>query len=101
MLTLLANATPDSGTMDWLSSLLELGGVGVCLAWFMFRSEPRLRAIEAAIDRVTRSLIVLSIAIANALEALKWQAAQSIKLQAEPINAELDEAAKARDGKPS
>lgn len=83
---------------SWISPLLQLGGVGACLVWFMFRSEPRLRAIEAAIDRITRSLIVLSFAIANALEAIGWHAAKSIKLQAEPIDRELDDAAKDRDG---
>jgi len=90
-----ADATPSAGaTLDWISPLLQFGGVGVCLVWFMFRSEPRLRAIEAAIDRVTRALIVLSIAIANALEALQWHAAKSIKTQAEPIERELDESAR-------
>lgn len=82
----------DQNPMDWISPLLQFGGVGVCLIWFMFRSEPRLRAIESSIDRSTRSMILLSIAIANALEAIKWKTADSIKLQAEPIVRELDEA---------
>lgn len=97
MLFLAANAiAAPPNPMDWISPLLQFGGVGVCLIWFMFRSEPRLRAIEAAIDRVTRALIVLSIAIANALEALQWHAAKSIKAQAEPIDRELDEASHGR-----
>jgi hypothetical protein len=83
-------------TPDWFTPLLQLGGVGACLVWFMFRSEPRLRAIEAAIDRFSRTLIVLSFAIANALEAIQWHAAKSIKLQAEPIDRELDQAEKGR-----
>lgn len=88
----LSDAVPATGvTLDWISPLLQFGGVGVCLVWFMFRSEPRLRAIEAAIDRVTRALIVLSIAIGNALEALKWHAAGSIKSQAESIGHELED----------
>ncbi len=86
-----AASTPTGATLDWISPLLQFGGVGVCLVWFMFRSEPRLRAIEAAIDRVTRALIVLSIAIGNALEALKWHAANSIKTQAESIGHELED----------
>lgn len=92
LMTATAPAITPSGTMEWLMPLLQFGGVGVCLIWFMFRSEPRLRAIEAAIDRITRALIVLSIAIANALEALKWHAAESIKIQADPIIRELDDA---------
>lgn len=87
----------NNNALDWLWPLLQFGGVGVCLAWFMFRSEPRLRAIESAIDRMTRSMIVLSIAIANVLEALQWHAAKSIKTQSEPIERELDEAQKARE----
>lgn len=97
MFFLAATPAPDGNPMEWISPLLQFGGVGVCLIWFMFRSEPRLRAIEAAIDRVTRVLIVLSIAIANALEALQWHAAKSIKAQAEPIDRELDEASHSRN----
>lgn len=76
---------PQPSVMDWLMPLLQFGGVGVCLIWFMFRSEPRLRAIEAAIDRAARAMIVLSIAIADMLGS------KAIKLQAEPIQKELDD----------
>lgn len=93
----LADVTPQL-SVDW-GSIFQYGGIGLCLGWFMLRSEPRLRAIEASIDRITRALIVLSIAIGNALEALHWHAAKSIKIQAEPIERELDEAAKLRDAK--
>jgi hypothetical protein len=97
---LIADAVTDTNAFGWISPLLQFGGVGVCLAWFMMRSEPRLRAIEAAIDRITRALIVLSISIASALEALHWYAAKAIRVQAEPIEKELDEAAKLRDTTP-
>lgn len=96
ILTTVTTGASNGTTLDWLMPLLQFGGVGVCLIWFMFRSEPRLRAIESSIDRICRALIVLSIAIANALEAMKWHAAESIKLQAHPIERELDDAAEKR-----
>lgn len=88
-----------ANSSEWFGPLLQLGGVGACLAWFMFRSEPRLRAIEAAIDRASRTMIVMTIAIANVLEALKWHSANAVRLQAEPIERELDDAAKLREAK--
>lgn len=101
LLPILAQAAEGaaSSIAPWLGPIFQYGGIGVCLAWFMFRSEPRLRAIEAAIDRVTRGMVVATIAIANALEALQWHAAKSLKVQAETLDRELDDAAKNRGAK--
>lgn len=96
-MNLLAEAPISGESMNWVTALFQMGVAGVLLWWFMSRSEPRLRAIEASIDRITRALIVLSFAISNALEAINWNHASSIKPQAHAIEKELDDAAKARE----
>lgn len=78
----------QTATTEWTTSLLQLGGVGGCLVWFMFRSEPRLRSIEASIDRMSRSLMLIVGSLPSANEAQK--------LQAKGIIQEIDVAAKAR-----
>lgn len=45
--------------MQELSPLLNIGAVGFVLAWFMFRMEPRMRALEQAVDRNTKANLVL------------------------------------------
>lgn len=77
---------------EWTTSVLQLGGVGGCLVWFMFRSEPRLRQIEAAIDRMARSIMLLVGALPSANEAQKQQAKGIIR--------EIDDAAKLRGETP-
>lgn len=96
----LAAATATANSMDWLGPLLQYGGIGACLVWFMFRAEPRLRSIEGAIDRFSRAIIVLSIGIANVLDLLQSidakGAAKSIRAQTDPALKELDDAAAKR-----
>lgn len=75
--------------MSAISPILQFGAVGACLVWFMFRSEPRLRAIEAAIDRMARSILLLVIALPTSN--------QTTKEQAKGIQQELDDAQKARE----
>lgn len=82
----------QTATTEWTTSLLQLGGVGGCLVWFMFRSEPRLRAIESAIDRMSRSLMLLVGSLPSANEAQKQQAKALIR--------EVDDASKARGETP-
>lgn len=82
----------QTATTEWTTSLLQLGGVGGCLVWFMFRSEPRLRAIESAIDRMARSIMLLVGALPSANEAQK--------LQAKGLIREIDDAAKSRGETP-
>lgn len=73
---------------DWITPLIQLGGVGVVLLWFMFKSEPRLRGIEASIDRMSRSIMLLVGSLPSANPAQK--------VQAEGLIREIDDAAKAR-----
>lgn len=75
----LADATAST---EWISPILQLGGIGGCLVWFMFRSEPRLRAIEASIDRMARAILLLVVSLP--------QANSSTKQQAMDIGKELD-----------
>lgn len=86
-----------TGNMEWMNIALQYGPLGFICFWFLFRSEPRLRAIESSLDRQTRANIVTTIAIANALEALKWHSAAALRMQVEPILVELDDAKRIRD----
>lgn len=81
-----------AATTEWITPLLQLGGVGGCLIWFMFRSEPRLRSIESAIDRMARSIMLLVGSLPSANDAQKLQARGLIR--------EIDDAAKARGETP-
>lgn len=87
MFTILADGA--DGLTAIISPLIQLGAVGACLAWFMFRSEPRLRAIEGAIDRMARAILLLVIALPNATAATREQA--------KGIQQELDDAQKTRE----
>lgn len=87
--TLLRATVPPPAT-DWMSTLFQLGACGAVLAWFMFRSEPRLRAIEAAIDRMARAVLLLVVALPGANPASKESAKDILR--------ELDEAEKKRNG---
>jgi hypothetical protein len=49
-----------AGFNPWVS-LTNIGAVGAVLIWFMFRAEPRLKAIEKATDRQTRAMILLTL----------------------------------------
>lgn len=88
MMILAQTAAPN----EWITSLLQLGGVGGCLIWFMFRSEPRLRGLEASIDRMARSIMLIVGSLPSANDAQKLQARGLIR--------EIDEAAKARGETP-
>ncbi len=78
----------DTSVVNWLTPLAQLGGIGGVLIWFMIRNEPRLLSIEAAVDRITRAIIILTLALPDST--------QKVKNQAQAINDELDEAAKLR-----
>jgi hypothetical protein len=68
----------------WIAPIIQFGVGGGVLVWFMFQSEPRLRAIEAAIDRMARAILLLVISIPGAASAAKEQA--------EGIKKEIEEA---------
>ena len=63
--------------------LINLGAVGVVLGWFMFRMEPRLEQIEAAIDRLARAQMLLVVA--------QPDTSPNIRAQAQAILKELDD----------
>lgn len=83
LFTFLAEAASNP---DWIGPLLQFGVGGGVLVWFMFRSEPRMKGIESAIDRNTRSTLLLVIALGPA----------AAKEQANMILQEVNEAEKAR-----
>lgn len=72
---------------NWVQ-IINTAGVAGVLVWFLYKLEPRLRAIESSNDRQTRAIIVLTIAFEGASKASK--------IQAKAIEVELDEAKKAR-----
>lgn len=58
-----------------LTVLVVQGGVaGAVLAWFMFRTESRLKAIEAAEDRMARAHLLLVISMHQSNETAKQEA---------------------------
>lgn len=81
-----------AGEISWVDPLIQLGAVGGVLVWFMFKTEPRLRGVEAAIDRMARSILLLVVSIPHATDTAKEQA--------KGIITEIDDAAKLRDPKP-
>lgn len=74
--------------MSVLGPLANVGGVGAVLGWILWKSDPRLRGIEAAIDRLTRMIAVMLAELPHVIE--------SVKTQCREMQAELDEAARAR-----
>jgi hypothetical protein len=69
--------------MDWLANLqtypwdkpLLPFGIGVAvIAWLLFRTEPRLRQLERAIDRLTRSVLILILTVKMADKSAKEEA---------------------------
>lgn len=84
----MANA---AGPNEWLGLLIQAGVAGVVLAWFMFRTEARLKGIENAVDRMARANLLLVLSLRDVNNAAKNEASAVIK--------EIDDA-KARDLKP-
>lgn len=72
---------------DWLE-MVKAGGVFAICAFVLTRLEPRLRAMEAAIDRLTRSILMTMLEIPHIMEHVKTQSRDMLK--------ELDAAAAAR-----
>ena len=75
---------------DW-TALVNLGGIGLVLAWFMLKSEPRMKAIEDAVDRNTKSNIMLIYGI-NRLSPRE-------KLELQALEQELEHAKREREKK--
>lgn len=72
-----------------ITPFIQFGAIGACLIWFMFRAEPRLRSIESAIDRMSRSILLLVISLPSSNPTTKEQS--------KGIEKELDEAQKLRE----
>ena len=49
--------------VELLSPLIDNGILGAILAWFMFKTEARLRGIEDAIDRANRAILIASLSM--------------------------------------
>lgn len=69
----------ESAQPDWIAPIIQFGVGGGVLLWFMFKSEPRLRAIEASIDRMARSILLLVVSHSGSNDALRTQATEIIK----------------------
>lgn len=99
--TLVAGTSLYIGTALWMiffadssgagftwAPFVNMGGVGLVLAWVLWKLEPRMRGLEAAIERQSRAVLVLLIEIKSTSPEGRTQAAAILK--------ELDEAAKLR-----
>lgn len=75
----------------WWMPLANMGGIGVMLIWFMFRHEPRMKAVEAAIDRSSRTDLLRLIASPHV--------SPDVKDEATAIMREIDDADRDRNKK--
>lgn len=64
VITLLANVAGSVGGAVY-EPIVNIAGIGAVLGWFMFRNEPRMRAIEAAIDRSSRVQLAMLLLLPN------------------------------------
>lgn len=55
------------------SLLWNAGVCGVILAWTMWKAEPRLRGVEAAIDRLTRMIAIMLTELPHVMQGAKDQ----------------------------
>lgn len=93
----MADASQASLHMDWINVMLKDGPLACFCIYFLYILVPRLIAIEAAIDRQTRTLIIQNFSVSSVLGYVKWISAEaSIKAQSEQISVELDAAEAAR-----
>ena len=62
-----------------IASLANLGAAGIVLAWFMASTDPRLKRIERAIDRLTRAQMLTLISRSDVDVPIKKQAHAILK----------------------
>lgn len=62
-----------SGGFDFMP-LLNLGAIGFVLAWFLWKADPRMRAIESAVDRLADAVLILLLEIDRTTPQAKAQA---------------------------
>lgn len=73
------------------TALLNAGVAGVVAAWFMFRAESRMKLIEAALDRLTRSQLLTLLARPDVDEPVKAEARRIYSETAGPAHPETGE----------
>lgn len=74
------------------SLLFNYGVCGLILAWTLWKAEPRLRAIERAIDRLTMMIAVMLTELPHVFDAAKAQAVAMVE--------QLKDAARDRGDRP-
>ena len=74
-----------------LSPILNVGAVGAVLLWFLWKAEPRMAAIESAVNRLARAVMLATIG--------NEQISTEVRRQAELLLAELDEHERPHGGK--
>lgn len=58
---------------QWWQPIVQVGVAGGVLVWFMWRNEPRLRGIEASIDRLAKAVLINTLALPHVLDVTKDQ----------------------------
>jgi anaerobic C4-dicarboxylate transporter len=92
MATVVAQAAGGSPmSFDW-GEVIKAGGIAAICAFVLARLEPRLRGVEAAIDRVTRMIAVMLGELPHVIDA--------VKNQCRDMEKELDRAAQQRGDQP-
>lgn len=81
LVVLLAETTAAAGNVltDKWGPLINLGAIGVVLFWFLWKTEPRLRRIEDAIDANSRTVLIAVMAMESVPDFVKTQAAEQLK----------------------
>ena len=64
---------------EWAVFVAQTGVAGGVLVWFMFRTENILKGMAAALDRFSRTILLLIIALKQAPPAVKESAHDIIR----------------------
>lgn len=80
----LATAMPE------LAPLFQVGAIGAILAYLLLKTEPRLRSIEAALDRNTRGQMLFLLAFEQVGDSAKMS--EALKKQAQGLLQEIENA---------
>ena len=65
--------------MDTFTPLLNFGAVGGVLVWFMLKAEPRMRRIEEAIDRQSKTVLLFMLSQEEVGERYKAEARRLLR----------------------
>jgi hypothetical protein len=80
----------DAAQTKGLLDLLQFGAGGFVLLWFMFRCEPRLRAMEKSMDRLAKAIL---------LKIISYSDNHTQKEEAESLLKEMEDEREKRDNK--